>query len=122
MGNDCGIYDRATITRLDLPIYLIGLNFSVASLGVEHSFHPNVVLSTLDNFKKLWHKYSDLLLKRVFDNKRYEGDRFANLKISIARFNDSFERKEGEDQFIDNIVALEALFSKEDDLHSYGSD
>jgi len=37
------------------------------------------------------------------------------LKISIARFNDAFERKEGEDKFIDNVVALEALFSKEDD-------
>jgi hypothetical protein len=115
VGNDCGIYDRTTITRLDLPINLGGLNFFVASLGTAHSFHPFVVLPTLDHFKKLWDKYADLLLKKVLDNKRYEGDRFANLKISINRLNDAFERKDGEDQFIDNVIALEALFSKEDD-------
>jgi Apea-like HEPN len=106
VGVDCGVYDRITITRLDLPIYLLGLNFSVASLGV---------LPTLDNFKKLWNDYGDPLLKKVFDNKRFEGDPFANLKISIGRFNDAFERKDGTDAFIDNVVALEALFSKEDD-------
>lgn len=120
VGNDCGIYDRTTITRPDLPINLIGLDFSVASLGVEHSSHPQVDLPTLDNFKKFWDKYSNLLLKKVFDNKRYEGDRFANLKISIARFNDAFERKDGTDAFIDNVVALEALFSKKDDTFSSG--
>jgi hypothetical protein len=122
VDNDCGIYDRTTVTKLDLPINLIGLDFSVTSLGVEYSSHPHVVLPILDNFKKLWDTYSDLLLRKVFDNKRYEGDRFANFKISIARFNDSFERKDGVDQFIDNVVALEALFSKEDDPYSYGSE
>jgi hypothetical protein len=110
VDNDCGIYDRTTVTKLDLPINLIGLDFSVTSLGVEYSSHPHVVLPILDNFKKLWDTYSDLLLRKVFDNKRYEGDRFANFKISIARFNDSFERKDGVDQFIDNVVALEAHF------------
>lgn len=37
------------------------------------------------------------------------------MKIAINRFNYAYERKEGNDAFIDNIVALEALFSKEDD-------
>jgi hypothetical protein len=60
-------------------------------------------------------KYGDLLVINVLNNQRFEGDRFANLKNSINRFNDSFERKGGTDQFIDNIVALEALFSKKDD-------
>lgn len=73
------------------------------------------MLPTLDNFKKLWNDYGGPLLKKVFDDKRYQGDPFANLKISIGRFNDAFERKDGQDQFIDNIVALETLFSNEDD-------
>lgn len=51
---------------------------------------------------------------RVLDFKRYDGDPFANLKIAINRFNYAYERKEGDDAFIDNIVAFEALFSKVD--------
>ncbi len=120
IGVDCGIYDRATVTRSNLPIHLGNLDFNVSSVGVETSFHPYVVMPELDEFKHVWNKHGALLLQKVFDNKRYEGDHFANLKISIARFNDAFERKEGEDKFIDNIVALEALFSKKDDKSSWG--
>lgn len=61
-------------------------------------------------------KYGDLLVKNVLNYSRFEGDPFANLKIAINRFNYAYERKECNDSFIDNIVALEALFSKEDDV------
>jgi hypothetical protein len=33
----------------------------------------------------------------------------------MERFNLAYERKEGKDQFIDNIIALEALFSMDED-------
>ena len=37
------------------------------------------------------------------------------MKVSIDRFNGAFEQKDGTDAFIDNVVALEALFSKQED-------
>jgi hypothetical protein len=126
MGVTCGIYDKTTATRLDLPIHHIPLNLFVSALGVAYSFHSLIVISNVIpnnddmvvQFRKLWDKYGDLLVKNVTNNTRFEGDPFANLKVSINRFNDAFERKDGTDAFIDNIVALEALFSKKDDKYT----
>ncbi len=120
VGVQFGIHDKKTATKLDLPIHSSAINLFVASLGIAYSIQPYVVLDTLGQFMGLWNKYGVLLVSKVLDNQRFDGDQFANLKISINRFNDAFERKDGTDQFIDNVVALEALFSKKDDVFSSG--
>jgi hypothetical protein len=51
----------------------------------------------------------------VLNGRRTPNDLFTNLKTSMERFNLEYERKEGKDQFIDNIFALDALFSMEED-------
>lgn len=115
LGIHCGIQDILTISDLDLPIFHMGLNLFVASLGVAYATSSYVHQSKLDQFMQLWIKYGNLLVMKVLNNKRFEDDPFENLKISLDRFNISFERKLGTDQFIDNIVALEALYSKSND-------
>src|SRR5574341_562853 len=115
VGVICGIYDKVTATRPDLPIHHIPINLAVTSLGVAGIFTSYVFLDKLDKFKKIWNDYGELLVNNVLDKKRFIVDPFGDLKISMSRFNLAFERKEPEDQFIDNIIALEALFSKDKD-------
>ena len=115
VGIHCGIHDKTTATSLDLPIHPIPINLFVASLGIAYNTNPYVDFGTLGQFRELWNKFGELLVSKVLNSQRPPSDPFANLKTSIIRFNDAFERKDGEDQFIDNVVALEALFSKEDD-------
>ena len=115
VGIHCGIYDKTTATSLDLPIHPIPINLFVASLGIAYNTNPYVDFGTLGQFRELWNKFGELLASKVLNSQRPPSAPFANLKTSIIRFNDAFERKDGKDQFIDNVVALEALFSKEDD-------
>ena len=115
LGIHCGMQDILTISDLDLPIFHMGLNLFVSSLGIAYATSSYVSESKLDQFMQLWTEYGNLLVMKILNNKRFEGDPFGNLKISLDRFNISFERKHGTDQFIDNIVALEALYSKAND-------
>lgn len=119
IGIHCGIHDVTSVSELDLPIHFIGVNLFVSSLGVAYDTNPYVDLNTLGNFRNLWILYGDLLVKKILNYQRFDSDPFANLKISIGRFNDAFERKDGTDAFIDNVVAIEALFSKKDDKFTH---
>jgi hypothetical protein len=103
------------MSTLDIPIGYGPSNLFVAALGVTYGGNVLVDSIKMLKFVDLWTEFGVLLSDKVLNNKRFEGDPFGNLKVSINRFNDAFERKDGNDAFIDNIVALEALFSKEDD-------
>jgi hypothetical protein len=109
------IYDEYTMSTLDIPIGYGPLNLFVTALDVTYG--GNVLVDSIKMLKyvDLWTEFGVLLADKVLNNKRFEGDPFGNLKVSTNRFNDAFEGKDGNDAFIDNIVALEALFSKEDD-------
>jgi len=115
VGVHCGLLDTTTTTKLDLPIQGYSINLFVSSLGVAYNTHPYVSPDTLSQFKGFWNKYGDLLIRKVLNDQRFDDDPFGNLKVSINRFNAAFERKDGIDAFIDNVVALEALFSKKGD-------
>ena len=118
LGITCGIHDKMTATKLDLPIRHYTINLFVVALGVAYNTQSYLILDILEQFKTLWDKYGNLLVRKVLNYQRFDGDPFANLKISMNRFNDAYDRKDGTDAFIDNVVALEALFSKEDDKFS----
>lgn len=109
------IYDEYTVSILDIPVGSAPSNLFVSALGVTYGGNVFVDSITLLKFADLWTEFGVVLSDKVLDFRRYFGDPFSNLKIAIARFNYAYERKQGIDSFIDNIVALEALFSKEDD-------
>lgn len=115
IGVELAIYELITKPILDIPVYGWTLDLFVVSLGNTYGATNYVTMVEIAAFQKLWQPFGELLALKVFDGKRFDGDPFANLKTAINRFNYSYERKEGNDAFIDNIVALEALFSKEDD-------
>ena len=115
VGVDMAILENITTQLLDIPTAKWTLNLFVSSLGVAYGSIKYLDAKTLSRFMHLWIRFGKSLSSGIFDFKRFDGDPFANLKISLNRFNDAYERKDGEDAFIDNIVALEALFSKEDD-------
>jgi hypothetical protein len=115
IGVKLAIYELITMPVLDIPVIGWTLDLFVSSLGNTYGAMNHVTPNEITAFQKIWEQYGELLSRKVFDFKRFDGDPFASLKIAINRFNYAFERKEGDDAFIDNIVALEALFSKQDD-------
>jgi hypothetical protein len=109
------IHENITMPTQGIPIAKWTLNLFILAMGVVHGTWQYVDCTKVSKFHKLWTDFGGLLRSKVFDNKRYDGDPFSNLKISIHRFIFAYDRKDGNDAFIDDIVALEALFSKKCD-------
>ncbi len=63
-------------------------------------------------FLAFWEKFRQILLKVSNDKKNW-----ANVNLSLDRFNSSYHRPNNADRFIDLSIAIEALFSrKEEDI------
>jgi hypothetical protein len=67
--------------------------------------HPyNLISQDVGNFTELWEKYNN-----------YDFNENRPVDIAIRRFNYAYEKEQLEDKLIDYMIALEALFLKEDE-------
>jgi hypothetical protein len=109
------IYDRFDKCTLLVPIYPHHVNLHVIALEAYNG--PNYYLSKeqIKQFVNFWRTNYKVLVSKALDYKRPPNDKYANIKNAVLRFNYSYGRIHGFDAFIDNMIALEAIFSKKDD-------
>ena len=112
---DIAIHENITMPVKDIPTARWSLNLSIVSMGVHHGTTQDVDAQMISKFCGLWEDFALLIQTKVLNYKHNDVDKFSNLKISMHRFIFAYDRRAGNDAFIDNIVALEALFSKKGD-------
>jgi hypothetical protein len=103
-----GIYSQHKLIQLDIPMfpYNIGLgDFALRiSTGELYKLDDNQLLE----FKRFWEKYSDALINKVLDYKRYDPDKYSNIKVAMDNFLRSYAKTD-DDKFVDLMKSLMAL-------------
>lgn len=77
----------------------------------EQAYDYSLNDAEISDFLHFWREYKGTLLE-ILSNE----NKWSNVKLSLDRFNSSYYRPNDPDRFIDLSIAIEALFSKEDDI------
>jgi hypothetical protein len=109
------IYDRFEKCSLFVPIHPLHINLHVIALSAYDGPNYYLLKDRIRPFLAFWNSNHQVLVSKALDYKRYPDDEFLNIKNAVLRFNYSYRRIHGIDAFIDNMIALEAIFSKKDD-------
>lgn len=87
--------DYRSSMKSDLPLYPFNISLGTFALGISIGDYYILDDNQISRFREFRNQYNDLLINKILDYKRYEQDKYSNIKVAMENFLRAYARTDG---------------------------